>query len=307
MKIRMLIPVKTRRLSLAPLAYAKLAGACAISTVSFAMTAHATYTEVVLADNPVGYYEFNETSGMTAANSGSASGLNITAGGTSFLGSSTAGPRPPEFPGFSVSNTGAYLSGATFNSISASNFYSAVGGSSALTLEMWVNADALSGSYQQLFNSTTSTGNNGMGLLISSNGIQMTGRSQTSDSFQSKDFSIDLSSSVGEWIYVAAVYDYDASTFTAYVNGTSLGTQSVVFTSTVLNFGTPSSSPSVASSSFVGDIDSFAIYSSGLTDADILAHYNAAISVPEPATTPLILVLLATLIYVRHRKLIAQA
>jgi regulation of enolase protein 1 (concanavalin A-like superfamily) len=76
------------------------------ATTSFA------FSSLVLSNNPVAYWRLNELSGTTAADS--AGGHNATYGGAVTLG--VAGPQPPDFLGFEVTNTAVQLANGVSNS-----------------------------------------------------------------------------------------------------------------------------------------------------------------------------------------------
>jgi len=78
----------------------------------FATTSFA-FPSFVLSNNPVAYWRLNETNGSTTAVD-SAGGYNATYGSAVALG--VAGPRPPDFLGFEITNTAVQLANGVNNS-----------------------------------------------------------------------------------------------------------------------------------------------------------------------------------------------
>jgi alpha-galactosidase len=83
----------------------------AYGTSRYATTSLA-YSLAVLSNNPVAYWRFSETNGATAADA--MGEYNATYGSAVALG--VAGPRPPDFLGFELTNTAAQLTNGVTNS-----------------------------------------------------------------------------------------------------------------------------------------------------------------------------------------------
>lgn len=79
---------------------------------SYATTSFA-FPSFILSNNPVAYWRLNETNGSTTAVD-SAGGHNATYGSAVTLG--VAGPQPPDFLGFEITNTAAQLANGVNNS-----------------------------------------------------------------------------------------------------------------------------------------------------------------------------------------------
>ena len=105
-----------------------------------------SYGDIILADGPVAFYRFEETSGSVAINSGSTGGDGAYmigdesepgAGGAPGEAKGDPGPRPPEFLGFASDNRAASLGGPnTQEWIDTKNMF--LDHRSSFTIEYWV-------------------------------------------------------------------------------------------------------------------------------------------------------------------------
>lgn len=254
----------------------------------------ATYTDAVLASNPVVYYQFQGT-GTTVTDSGSAA-INGTASSTA-----TQGASGPSGAGFLPNNTGVTIvrnttTADSFVSLSSASLRTALNGAAAVSVELWINPSTITVN-QGLFNiPITASGTYAAGLgidLWNANGdIRLSGRSQPGDTFQNQVFNAGITSS--SWTHLVAIFNYANDTLTLYVNGVSLGSKSVNFGSETLNItaGTGSvvdtylgrnGQSGAAANSYGGGIDEFALYNYALSAEDVLAHYTAS-TIPEPST-----------------------
>ena len=105
----------------------------AFTLLGLSSTAYADpYGDTILADNPLAYWRFSETSGTTAANEVSAQD------GTLILNANpnTPGPLPPAFVGFDGANSATNFGGAANNS--AINTPVSMSNLGAFTIEAWV-------------------------------------------------------------------------------------------------------------------------------------------------------------------------
>jgi hypothetical protein len=140
-----------------------LFSAAALATILLAaLPADAgTYSAAVLLDNPVAYYRLNETTGVTAANLGTAGAaidgtyVNIPGGGATGNNSlyGDPGPRPTDFGGFETDNNSVFYDPSTDNTVTSTSFPRVqvpVADTSnplvitgALTVEAWVKRSAV--------------------------------------------------------------------------------------------------------------------------------------------------------------------
>ncbi|MDR1284200.1 MAG: LamG domain-containing protein [Opitutaceae bacterium] len=262
------------------------------------------YSSAVSDGNPVVYYRLGETAGTgTVASSGSAS-INGTVNSAT---PGATGPGGSTYPGFQSGNTGITFSGAKASNVSMDTYALAgqINGASAITAEMWINptaflVDSYSGS-DLLSIPITSTGtfNAGLTIQLKANGdILLGGRSSsTEDKYENKTFS-STGVSLSTWTHLVAIFDYTGKSVSLYINGQQVGsTLSVAWDSNTLSIGGNASTvrysklggndqTSVAVNPFNGSMDEFALYSRALSETEVLAHYNAAITaaVPEPSS-----------------------
>jgi hypothetical protein len=99
-------------------------------------SAQTPYSQVVLADAPVGYWRFDEPGDPPAVNLGS---LGAAATGAYVYNASpgAAGPRPPDYPGFDPTNTAVSFDGVTggYVSVPGPNL-----NTNTVTMTAWINA-----------------------------------------------------------------------------------------------------------------------------------------------------------------------
>ena len=240
-----------------------------------------SYRDLVLSDQPVGYWRLNEASG-TVAKDLSAYGNSATYHGTVTLsaqGSLNNSGDSDSAVGFDGS-TGYAL--APFSS-------SLPTGSSPRTLEAWINPSVLPAS-----------GNRG---CIVSYGTAAVGQAQaiciynTSGTYQvgyygdGPSVATNYAIPVGSWTYVAVTYD--GSIAKIYINNNS----PVVFSGISWNTGSALGIGIGYFSNtyfFAGEIDEVAVYNQALSPAEILNHYNSgnyqnnsAYNVPYPGNAVL--------------------
>ena len=216
-----------------------------------------SYSSAVLLDNPVAYYRLDETTGTTAANLGTAAGIDgtyvnvpgITVNNTSNYGQ--PGPRPAAFPGFESGNNSAFFdpengsvaASTTFPRVEvvAPNNPLAITG--ALTLEAWIkrsaqvvdsgNNEGIVGRFRQdqdpvtaglqqarsynLYFDSTTNPDNSTGTPGLGFALSAEGTFESPNNYE---FAAAIPA--GKWTHVAAVFD-PGSRIEMYVNGVSIG------------------------------------------------------------------------------------
>jgi hypothetical protein len=230
------------------------------------------YSDVILADNPVGYWRLGESPGQTTAVDASPFGRNGT-----YVGNVTRG-----VPGAIVSSTdtAARFDGATgYVAIPGGPFNFA----NNFTLEAWVINNNTGPFVGRIF-SNRQAGGYGFGVLPD-------GRMRfTTFGILDYDSAVVVPND-GRYHYVAVTFNSsNAASF--YLDGTLRqmigGPAPAASSSAELDIGRNPFAPSMEL--WNGTIDEAAIYGRVLSDAQVLAHYQAGITpvVPEPSTFALL-------------------
>ncbi len=284
--------MKSKPSSLLKVNHARAAAAITAGIVCLSMNpasaATTAYRNVVLGDAPIVYYEFDETSGTEAANSGSSgtgntgtisSAVTVTQGSATFAQGGTS----YDFGGGIVSAAAAPSSLTEW------------------TIEAWVNWDSTKASSSAVFSNDQSGWNNDVLFGISPEGVQITPASQFAIIQQAStggprdSVSIDLSSN--SWHHVVATGSTIDGELKLYFDGALVGTDSSMNGNMTLNGAGGIGSPhitiggrgAVTSNLFDGQIDEFALYGTVLDLTAVEAHYDTGImAVPEPSSAALL-------------------
>ncbi len=227
----------------------------------------ATYTEAVLADNPIHYYPLDETSGTVAADLGSlATSGGIYTGGFT-LGQSSAAP---------LLGNCVRLNGAEGTFVDLGQFHPG----NSVTLEAWVNADLdasstykaiiarWDGSYEMDWNPGD------VGNLVIRNDANAFGGVATESPI-----------SRGQWHHMVSVFD--AGTLTIFVDGVQGSSQTI---GGVLQNAGPTPDRVLIGATRSGNfnwkglIDEVAIYDTALTPAQIRSHLRGSKPAPPSLT-----------------------
>lgn len=229
---------------------------------------------VILADNPVLYFQLNETSGTTATNQGS---IGVATDGT-FQGAVSLDAGVLHFGADSTSvsfnGTTDYISVPDHIQINTD-----VAGYPERTVELTFRADSVSG--RQVLFKEGGTGN-AFTLYIEDGDLYFVAR----DSGDFGPFNISASVEAGEVYHAAFVFDFPGTaTFSGYLNGELVGTGTVT---KEMNRHTGDISIAISSGGsyyqdgpqggtnnyFDGRISDVAIYNSVLTQSDLQARYD---------------------------------
>jgi hypothetical protein len=260
------------------------------------------YRALVLSDNPVVYYEFDETSGTTAFNSAATGALYDgtfnTAGGSVTINqpSFAQGGRAYDFGGGFIGAASALV-----NSLDE------------WTVEAWVNYDAAKtgasnflsndqGGWNDdvLFGIGPETGT--FGVPAGSVGLIQQGNPGTTRDFAGSPLP------AGEWHHVVVTGSTGAGALTLYIDGVLAASDTSLVNGITFNgadgFGTANLTIGAARPNagdagyrpYDGLLDEVAIYDSVLTPAEINAHAT----IPEPGSG--LLFLLGGLMLIRRRR-----
>lgn len=223
------------------------------------------YSTEVLADSPLTYMKFDETSGTTAADS-SGSSHPGTIAGTPTLNQATVMPA----------GTGSYQLNTTAKRVVVAN--GAWMNTPAFTIEAWIFIQTLGTSYQAIANR-----DGGSGTLARGWNLYVTNKKLNAFVGNSGFVPTDH---VGTTTLVAStayhtVMTSDGTSVKLYLNGAQEG--STVTSDAYANSGNPieigaslSGTPSTHSFSLAGLVDHVAYYGTALSAARIAAHYAAA-------------------------------
>lgn len=292
--------MKRTHKTLLPLA--GLAGFVIAATSANAATT--AYRNLILGDNPIVYYEFDETSGTTAVNSATTgatyTGTFNTTGGAISVGQSS----------FAQGGT-AYDFGGGF-----------IGAASALTtslpewtVEAWVNYDSAKSSASNFLSNDQGGWNNDVliGIGAESGNVGVPGGSVGVVQQGNPGTTRDAAGSIlvaDTWHHVVLTGSTTAGALTVYIDGVLAGSDTALVNGATFNgadgFGTANltigaARPNSADAGYRpydGLLDEVAIYDSVLTPAQISAHANA--SIPEPGSA--VLLALGSLVLVRRRR-----
>jgi hypothetical protein len=251
-----------------------------------------SYRTTVLGDNPLVYYEFDETSGITASNSGSTgvgnTGTISTNGGTVTINQSSFSPQGGSSYDF---GGGQVLAAAAPSSLDE------------WTLEAWINWDSTKSSASHIFGNDQGGWNNdvlfgigtetgGMGVPGGSVGLIQQGSPGTTRDYVAEPLS------PSQWHHVVATGSTTNGELKLYVDGALKQTDSSLVNGMTLNgagagsIGTPFISVGAARNvtdggyrAFDGQIDEFALYETVLDATAVKAHFDAG-DLPDPPPPP---------------------
>jgi len=242
-----------------------------------------TYAANIEFDAPLGYYQFEETSGSVAKNSGSTGGdgayyvgdeASAGSGGTPSNAKGDPGPRPPAFAGFDAANHAATFGGPDLQDwVDTKNPF--LQGLNAFSLEYWVkpaNRVADSAAFGTRIGIVGQNDAIEYGF-IDANTIQIWtpngGSLNTAYAFADN-----------EWQHVATIAD--GKTLKTYYDGALVGTGGSAVTSAdgygKSDFNVHIGGAGVfdaAGNYFTGQIDEVAIFDKAIPAERIAAHYNA--------------------------------
>jgi hypothetical protein len=225
---------------------------------STVQAANTTYRNAILADNPLAYWELDETSGTNAADSS----------GNGFDGTYTAPYTLGQASAYANLNTAV-----DFGESGLVTLADNLGNHSQVTVEAWIKMDARQGFIYD--SGDFALGVNGAGEIV-----------HHMDANGPPDSTTFPPLVVDTWYYLAATYDADVADATFfYLDGVLQTTEDAHENGldAILGVGT-------LGDEFDGLIDEVAIYDSVLSPAQIAAHYAAASAiaptagVPEPST-----------------------
>ncbi|MEM6312446.1 MAG: LamG-like jellyroll fold domain-containing protein [Planctomycetota bacterium] len=235
------------------------------------------YQDIILADDPVGYWRFEEAAGPVAVDS-SATGNDATYEASVDLGLDSASPLLGGAAGFDdqADTQNAFVQLSQPLAI----------GSSSNTVEAWVRVDP--GLLEAGERAGSILGNFGVGgpgianwEIHTSGRLRVFWNSGEVDTFGTTDLSD------GDWHHVAVVRDTVAGDFVAYIDGaveftTATAGSDIDFAASPLH-RIGSDNRAGTSVVFNGEIDELAVYDRALSPVEIAERYQAVVGLAEQA------------------------
>ncbi len=247
---------------------------------TFAFTANViTYADVILADKPIGFYRFEETSGQVTKNLGTlgavADGLYKQGGGEAdsvpVNAAVAAGPRPGGFLGFDPANMAVEMKGAE-TQLWVDTQQQMLNGLAAFTLEYWVKpANRVA--------DPTAFGNR-IGLVGQNDAVEYGFiNPNTIQIWSSGGGALDTTYTFpdNEWHHIATIAD--GRTIKNYFDGKLVGTGGT----TTANYGSSTFNVHIGGGGvydatgnfFTGQFDEVAIFNRAISAERVAAHYKA--------------------------------
>ena len=273
-----------------------------IATFAMPLAAQADYATTVLADNPLGYWQFEDADSLSVAADSSGNGLDATYAGSGAVG---------------LEDTGLGIGNAATFSNTTDAFVALPGtwGGSAtpsMTFELWFNTSSTANAQGML--GPTEYGTHDEAVMLSLNGGNVADssllivRAANQDGNISTDYWSANGIPINTWHHLAYTIDAANGNTKAYVDGVlrsglSFGT----FGHTYENLAAGALQVGQVREGwdyhFIGQIADVAIYDSVLSDATIANHYAVGIApVPEPGTMFLLLSAIGSLLIWRRFK-----
>lgn len=234
-----------------------------------------SYSQVVIADAPVGYWRFGETAGVNAAD---ASGNGRT--GT-YTGAGVTYSQTGALSG--DSNTAALFDG-TNGYVDVTN-HASLNPTAGFTLEAWVKATGAFPAQQKVIIEKPFTAHAApfyQYSLLAFNSSSMLCYASIGGAFVSAGIA---NAGINTTTYTHVVCTYDGRNLRMYANGQEVGTLATV--GTVDTYATDvkiGAHGNLATERFPGHIDEPAIYSYALSAGQVKAHYDAGQAIFYPST-----------------------
>lgn len=248
----------------------------AVSLVVQAPLGTLPYSGLVFEDSAVGYWRLKETSGVTAANSGSAGAI----GNGTYPSDAVKGAN-----GIAANDGSSDTAVTLVNNRIEIPYSEDINPEGSFTVELWVKPTGTNGGYQTPL-STRAGSNGGWNFYRNKNTWEFwlsNGSYFTTIATTEGDFLLD------QWSHLAAVFSTDGTrsgegysgTISLYVNGLLIETKSAVSMPNrdrMLSIGQLTDNPA-GGLQFKGGIDEVAIYPSALSGSRIADHYSVGANI----------------------------
>lgn len=240
------------------------------------------YSQVILADNPAGYWRFNEPPDPPAANLGS---LASAANGKYVYNAAPgqAGPRPPPYPGFETANNAVSFDGVGGGYVSVPGLNL---NTNTVTITGWINAagsEPAGGGI--ILNRSSSTQLGGLTVDVAG-GLNLSYNWNNDPSTFNWASGVSLANA--DWTYVALIIrPYEAELYAAFGTNYTSWTTGTNFTS---HQASSFSGPTLLGADygpttnlfFNGLIDEVAIFNRSLSEGEVYSQYSSAIGGVAP-------------------------
>jgi hypothetical protein len=270
--------------------------AAAILLNAVATAARAELLPAVLADHPVAYWRLDQSTGdFVSVIGGNYPGTDVN----HLVTRGIDGPQPPAFPGLEAANKGILLnntpgSGTAVNYVSVAHDTAFNPEQSDWTIEAWVYLTATQGAEGYIVSKMDGS-RNGYGLELPNTNVPMvTFREAAGHGGYSQEVLTVAGSaalSLNSWHHLVSTIVRNATEtqdrVTVYVDGNQVGTllSDKVFGWSLTPTGSLTTGALGSNFGFKGSIDEVALYRTALTTDQVQAHYHAAFTVPEPASS----------------------
>ncbi len=264
--------------------------ACAALCLGWALpAAGGAYSDLIMADNPMGYWRLDESSGPTAEDFTS-NNIDLTYGGAVSYGE--AGILGAEGNGaVGLDGSTAYVRDTAWGRFVKNQ----------ITLDIWFKPNVASGT-QILMGSTGALNSYAYRYYMYGTGSRVAFRMYDGNY---RILTSDDSFILDEWNHVALTYEV-GDKIKMWLNGEKQSSE-VDLTSAspwgYMQFGTTLWKDGIPKNSFNGLIDEAVIYDTALDGATIRQHYWEGSGLPEPSTVTLLLLGLLALTFRRGRRL----
>ena len=273
-----------------------------IVTFAMPLTAQADYATTVLADNPMGYWQFEDADSLSIAADSSGNGLDAT-----YAGGGTVG----------LEDTGLGIGSAAAFSNTTDAFVALPGtwggpATPSMTFELWFNTSSTANAQGML--GLTEYGTHDEAVMLTLNGGNVADssllivRAANQDGSISTDYWSANGIPINTWHHLVYTIDAANGNTKAYVDGVlrsglSFGTFGYSYQNLAAGALQVGQVKEAFDYHFIGQIADVAIYDTVLSDAAIADHYAVGIApVPEPGTMVLLLSAIGSLLIWRRFK-----
>jgi hypothetical protein len=257
-----------------------------------------SYAALILSEDPVAYWRFNETNdpstGILPVYDYSPNQLDGVYGNNCVNGfDSIDGPQPPAFPGFETNNFAMASQNGINNSWVTVPPLDLSTNTAATTITMWIYPTATSPSFGGLFYNRPYGAGLGFGGTANSSGMYELGYTWNNNAGNTWGFNSGLYPLQDQWSFVALVVQSNQAAIYLYYIDPNTGQPDLYSAvnqiahvaapfNTVSTIGTDDNSPtSVEQRTFSGSIDEVAVFQTAFTSGQILQLFSEGAGLGE--------------------------